>query len=181
MSMTHKTRHSTTAALLFLAPFLSGGCGMFGDGKSDFERQASSKEAAKGWLEEHGAKFEDKQYPQGHAWSVDLTGAELSAETFEKLKHCGYVSELNFSGTSLDDELLAELDDVQITGVLVQLNLSGTQVTDAGIGELKTFGLLMAMDLTGTQVTPAGIEAFKKNRQANETIPAMRKTVAIKQ
>ena len=42
------------------------------------------------------------------------------------------------------------------------LDLSGTQVTDAGLAHLKGLTKLSVLDLRGTQVTDAGVKELKQ-------------------
>ena len=48
-----RVKHAALAAVLLAL----GGCGMFGSGVSDFEKQRQSQEGAMGLLKENGAKF----------------------------------------------------------------------------------------------------------------------------
>jgi hypothetical protein len=157
------------------------GCGMFGDGISDFERQAKSREGCIELLKEQGAKFEQKTYPQGVAWAVDLSGMEITDQTLELLGKVGNLSELNFSGSSISDDQIAELNDINLSGTLLKLDLSKTEITDAGIAEMTRFGFLRELNLTGTKVTSAAIESFKAARKANADIIPMMKEVKVVQ
>ena len=44
---------------------------------------------------------------------------------------------------------------------VITLNLAGTQVTDAGLKELKDFQSLQTLDLRGARVTDAGLKELK--------------------
>src|SRR5438094_747126 len=48
---------------------------------------------------------------------------------------------------------------------VIAVNLAGTQVTDAGLKELKDFKQLTTLDLTFTRVTAAGLKELKELKQ----------------
>ncbi len=170
-------------AAAFAATLLAvSGCGMFGDGVSDFERQRQSQEGSLERLKQQGAKFELKTYPQGVAYSVDLSGIDITDETLELLGKVGHVTELNFSGSSITDDQVAELNDnAEATAFLLKLDLSKTGITDAGIAAMTKFGFLNELNLTGTEVTAAAIDSFKKARTENAAImPSMKNVNVVK-
>jgi hypothetical protein len=166
---------SLAAALLTIC-----GCGMFGGGVSDFERQRQSQEGCIELLKEQGAKFEQKTYTQGVAWAIDLSGMDITDQTLELLGKVGRITELNFTGSSISDDQLAELNDnVEVTAVLRKLDLSKTGITDAGIAAMTKYGFLADLNLTGTEVTAAAIDSFKKARTENPEIMPMMKNVNV--
>ena len=178
--------NSVHSALFVAASFAAtllavSGCGM-GDGMSDFERQSKSRELALDRLKEDGAKFEEKSYPQGVALSVDLSGMDITDETLELLGKIGRVTELNFSGSSISDDQLGELNDsAEMTALLLKLDLSKTGITDAGIARMTKFGFLKDLNVAGSKVTSAAIESFKAARKANPDIMPMMKEVNVVQ
>jgi hypothetical protein len=176
----HKSgRHRIEVAVLAAVLLTPCGCGMFGDGVSDFERQRISREGAADLLKEQGAKFEQKTYPQGVAWAVDLNGMDITDQTLELLGKVGRISELNLSGSSITDDQIAELNDINLSGVMVKLDLSKTGITDAGIAEMTKFGFLKELNLTGTEVTASAIESFQAARKENADIIPMMKNVNV--
>ena len=67
-------------------------------------------------------------------------------------------SKLNLSGTQVTD---SELEDLKGLTNLVELGLSNTQVSDAGLEHLKGITSLESLDLKSTQVTDAGLKHLK--------------------
>ena len=47
-------------------------------------------------------------------------------------------------------------------GNLQSLNLAKTEITDAGLGHLKSLHDLRVVDITGTRVTDAGLDEYRK-------------------
>ena len=65
---------------------------------------------------------------------------------------------LDLGDTQVTDAGLKELKELKN---LTLLDLGGTQVTDAGLKELKDLKNLTSLDLGGTQVTDAGLKELK--------------------
>jgi hypothetical protein len=150
----------------------AAGCdGFRGGGMSEFEKIERAQNAAQQQLEAQGAKFERFYHPEGAAWKVDLRQVpEINDETFSLIEKLDHVAALNFSGTTLDDSHLARLNDVDHYGFIIDLDLSHTGVTDAGIGQLRMMCFLSKLNVTGTKVTAAGLRQLKQNREANTYI-----------
>jgi hypothetical protein len=168
-------------ALLALLAAAALGCSR----QEEALRAIRAKEKAKGdartVLEEQGAKFEEKAYKQGKAWSVDFSGVpQLPEDAFDRLRQIGFITELNFSNTNLTDDQLAKVNDKEIGSLLRKLDLSHTAVTDAGLEKLNDLFILGELDLTGTKCTPAGVQRFQQARSSNTTIPPMFKSVKVK-
>lgn len=176
MRFAGSTLFSVRILFAAIALFVGSGCDLFDDGLSDRERLLKSQDQAVEELKKLGAKLEERKYPQGNAWAVDLSGMTISEATFDLLKKAGHITELNFGGSTITDDYMPKLDDVELTGILLKLNLSKTAVTDQGVGGLKNLMFLRELDLTGTKVTSTGIDRLKKNRQDNSAIsPGMKK------
>ena len=62
------------------------------------------------------------------------------------------------------DESFPRADIPRLLGVpvLKRLDLSGTQITDAGLAYLKDFAELETLDVRNTRVTAAGIQGLQK-------------------
>jgi uncharacterized protein YjbI with pentapeptide repeats len=73
------------------------------------------------------------------------------------LEH-GVVVGVDLSGRQVTD---AGLEHLKGLTSLQDLDLTGTQVTDAGLEHLKALTSLQVLDLSGTQVTDAGLEHLK--------------------
>ena len=159
---------------------LAAGCGSGDSGLSEFDQMQADKSNALESLKSKGAKAAEKSYPQGNAWSIDFSGQTITAETFDQLQNVGYVSELNFSGSTLNDALVPRLNEEGVRAVLIKLDLSKTEVSDAGLAQLKDLNLLRELVLTGSKVTADGVSKFQSARQSNPNIPQMFKNVAVK-
>ena len=102
------------------------GCGLFGpdpDGPGSLAAVAKAGKSAQDALTGAGAKLEQKQYPPGMGWAVDLSGAEVTDETFEALRKLGYVAELNLNGSKVTDAHMKHLNGEGVGSVLINLNL----------------------------------------------------------
>ncbi|GAA4426416.1 hypothetical protein [Bremerella cremea] len=135
--------------------------GCYNDGLSDYERAEQKKTQAKDQLEAIGAKFELKNFPQGDAWAIDLSGQTLNDETFEQLASLGYIVELDLSNTNCNDDHLGVINDTSIRYVLMKLDVSNTEISDHGMEKLKEMYLLKSMNVNGTDVTNSGIKTLK--------------------
>src|SRR5262249_43820445 len=104
---------------------------------------------------------------QGEAFAIGLSGKQISDQTFDNLLQIGNISGLNLSKSNFSDAHAERLN--QVGGCLMNLDLSHTGITDAGVEKLH-LPFLTNLTLTGTQVTPGGIDRFKKNRQNGTNI-----------
>jgi hypothetical protein len=141
--------------------------GCRGDGLSDYDRMKQAQQTAGGSLESQGAKLKEMHYPQGSAWSVNLSGVTITDETIRQVKALGRVSELNLSKSSVTDDQLGLIQQQGLTTLLLKVDLSHTAITDAGLGQLDNLVLLNHLNLTGTKVTPSGVERFRRKHRAN--------------
>lgn len=159
------SRRAAGAAVLALATaVLAPGCSG-GGGKSDYDRMMEAKEGAATSLKGSGAKVEEKQYPVGKGWVVDLHGLTITENLLKEVKQLGNVAELNLSGSSVTDEHLKVMHDLGLHTLLAKLDLSNTAVTDAGLGQLDGCIFLMELNLKGTKVSRPAVEQFKSRRQ----------------
>jgi hypothetical protein len=152
------------SALLTLALAALPGCG----NTTDSAQEAKKKEAIVNSLRENNVTITRKSYPPfGSGYEVGLSGAQLTDDTFAKLKEIQPITELDLSKSSIID---AQMDKVnQIAGVLVRLNLSNTAVTDAGLEKLTNLNRCIYLNLVGTKVTREAVERFKKHH-GNRTL-----------
>ena len=68
---------------------------------------------------------------------------------------------LDVSNTQVTDAGLAAIEEENLERV-VELNLSGTQITDSGIASLSRATSLRKLDLSHTQVTAASLDVLKQ-------------------
>lgn len=133
------------------------------------EAQARAVQAVK----DKGGTAETKNYPPGTGWVVSLSGATINDEDVEHLRAVGEIAELDLSGSTVTDRHLARLVEAEPSGgrpaaMLFRLNLSNTQVTDAGLKELAVLNLLSDLNVKGSKVTEAGIKEFEGSRQGKK-------------
>src|SRR5262245_14671183 len=126
------------------------GCG--NSGPSYLEKEQAARERPTASLKESGAKFTLKQYPNGHsAWAIDMRGMTITDEMLEELKQVGHITELNFTKSTITDQQLAIINQRPISGFLLQLDLSKTGITDAGLDQLTDLGFLMTLTVSETK------------------------------
>lgn len=153
--------------------------GCKGDGLSDFEREQKKKEESINALRDGGAKITEKNYGRrGNGYVVDLSGAQLTDNTFQKLKEMRPLTELDLSKSSLSDDQMDKLNEV--AHLLVKLDLSNTAVTDAGLEKLTNLILCFDFYLAGSKVTQAGAENFTKQRLARPATKVKKMNVHMK-
>jgi hypothetical protein len=149
-----------TASVVLIAS--GSGCGKK-DGPSDYDKLVASKQGAGDVLKAAGAKLQEKKYPIGTAWSVDLQGVQITNEILQNIKQLGNVSELNLSKSSITDEQLGVMYDLGLFTLLNRFDLSSTGITDSGMEKMKGFIFLSHLNLVGTKVTPAAAERFRQS------------------
>jgi hypothetical protein len=157
-----------TACFATLAVILAAGCTQRHE--SDFARVEQARGGALEALKARGAKFESKTYPQGTAWSINMSGLTVTDEMLDQLMMVGNITELNLSKSTVTD---VHMEGVSKIGgkFLMKLDLSQTAVTDAGFEQfMGKMGLLTNLNLTGTKVTPAAVERFKAMRLSQPTL-----------
>jgi hypothetical protein len=148
-----------------LAGALSGlpGCNRDG-GLSHSDRVALERANAATSLGALGVSAEQKKYPQGVAWVVDLSGKEMSDKIVKLILSLGQVTELRLGGSKITDKQLAALSASSSLGLLLKLDISDTPVTDAGLEAVTPLLWLTELNVKGSQVTPSGLANFQKNR-----------------
>jgi hypothetical protein len=158
------------------------GCG---GGHGDHLERYKVEQSAQDALKQQGAKLDYRAYPQmtGSAWAVDLKGAQITDETIQNLDKIGYITEVNFSESTVTDAHLAKFKELNCgDGFLMKLDLSKTSVTDAGLAHMTDYLLIDDLNVQGTSITPEAIAEFKKNRQkANPNLKLFMKPLKVKQ
>jgi hypothetical protein len=162
-------RSSPGRAVLAAVVLAALGCGK-GDGLSDYDRMKQDQQSAADALTSQGGKVKEMHYPQGSAWSVDLSSVTVTDDLLRKVKELGRITELDLSKSTVTDDQLGLLSELGVTTLLLKLDLGNTAITDAGLEKLQNLALLSQMNLTGTRVTPAAVERFKKNRLADTRV-----------
>jgi hypothetical protein len=149
---------------LALLTLTGTGCLKREDPKS-YANKVRNQEDAAAAFRDMGVKLTEKKYPPyGKGWVLNLSGKPISDDVFDRMQRLGNVTDLDLSKTNLTDEQMARLADPAVGGILVNLDVSNTAVTDAGLEKLTNLRFLKSLNLTGTKVTPAAVERFKKSR-----------------
>jgi hypothetical protein len=96
-----------------------------------------------------------------HPLGLKLSGNRIArgAFHFPEPKLGCQLQDLDLSETDASDQTLAELPDAMRS--LFRLDLSGTNVTDAGLEHLLRFEELTTLGLSRTKVTPEGVARLK--------------------
>jgi hypothetical protein len=146
-------------------------CGCGGnDGPSDNDRRLQAIQNAQGDLKSKGAKIEQRTYPIGQAYSVNLTGMQIDDKTLRQVQSLGNVSELNLSKTNLSDDHMGLINELKLCTLCLTIDLSHTAITDAGFQKLENLRFLSNLNLTGTKVSRAAVDAFKKKREGDPSV-----------
>lgn len=171
-------RRAAAAALaVAIALTCAAGCGE-NNGPSDYDKMVAGRKGAADVLAQAGAKVQQKQYPVGQAWVVDLRGLTVTDDLIRRLKELGPVAELDLSRSTVTDDQLGLIKELGLHVLLTRLDLNHTAVTDAGLDRLDGFIFLANLDLTGSKVTRAAADRLK-HRVATD--PKSRiKTVNVK-
>ena len=152
------------AVALFALAALVPACSKPYDGVSDYDREQQAKQAAADAAKSAGLKMTEKTYPLGKAWVVDMKGMTVTEEHFRKLKEAGHVAEIDLSKSTITDDQLGRMRESGVCATLYKLNLSDTGVTDAGLQKLEGLGFLIDLNVRGTKVTQAGADRYKSVR-----------------
>ncbi|QDT52352.1 hypothetical protein Pan44_03620 [Caulifigura coniformis] len=156
------------------------GCGADVDGgPGSYAAAEKMSQSAQEFLKSKGATMTRKRYPPGEAWVIDLSGKEVTDETFDRLQELDHVAELNLSKTSLTDAHMKLINNPEVGGVLVSLDVSNTAVTDAGLKELTTPRFLMKIAVAGSKVSEQGLKQWQADRNANSNVPKGFKVVKV--
>jgi hypothetical protein len=168
MSIEQVQRIRLTATATLVAVVLSG-CSK-GDGKSDYDRMMENKQGAATSLASSGAKVQEKQYPIGKGYVVELRNLPITDDLLREVKRLGNIAELDLSRSTVTDDHLKLMHELGLHTLLAKLDLSHTAVTDAGLAHLEGCLFLMELNLSGTKVTPGAVGQFKKAREADPKV-----------
>lgn len=166
--------------LVALLGLTAAGCGPDVDaGPGSYAASQKTQQSAEEFLKSKGATLTRKHFPPGDAWVVDLSGKEVTDETFQKLLELDHVAELNLSGTAVTDAHMKLLNDPEIGGLLTVLDISKTGITDAGLKEFKIARFLMNLSIGGSKITDAGLKAWQADRRADGAVTSQFKNPKI--
>ena len=158
-----------------------GACSLGSGGLPERERIELDRLAAVEELKKNGATVEERKYPGfGDAWSVNLSGATITDETFDRLEESSPVSELILAGSTVNDAHAERISSLRVGSTLRKLDLSKTEFTDAGLAQLKNLTVLAELNVTGTKVTKAATDKFQKDRNENPSTLPWARRVTIK-
>lgn len=115
------------------------------------ERYAE-QQAFVNWLRQLGATVREESID----WLTQSIGSDF-AQILER------VVSISFAGKPIGDDLLQQLAQHEsMLSALHSLDLSGTQITDAGLLELRVFPSLRVLNLSNTTVTAAGLQVLDR-------------------
>ena len=129
-----------------------------------------SKQATATSLASSGAKVQEKQYPIGKGYVVDLRGLTITDDLLREVKKLGNIAELDLSRSTITDDHLKLMHELGLHTLLAKLDLSHTAVTSAGLDHLAGCIFLSELNLSGTKITPAAVSQFKKAREADPKV-----------
>jgi hypothetical protein len=151
--------------------FVFAGCSKGRKGVSEYQVMRDEQEKVASQLRDKGMVVESRKYPQGDAWAITLKDAEINDEVFGRMKKVGHITELDLSGSTITDDQMAKINDMEVGALLLILDLSNTQISDAGLDKVEDLLLLRTLRLKGTKVTDEGVQRFLDKRQSNKKIP----------
>lgn len=154
---------------LAAAVLASAGCGG-SNGPSDYDKKVEAEKGAADSLAGAGVKTQQKSYPLGQAWVVDMTGVTVTDDLLTKVQALGKVAEIDLKNSTVTDAHLAKMHELGLHVLLNKLDLSNTGITDAGLEQLDGNLFLAELNLTKTKVTAAGVDQFLKKRAASPTV-----------
>jgi hypothetical protein len=110
-----------------------------------------------------------------NGWLIQLPGADISDDLIAKMiEHTRdqAVFQLNFSGSKITDAQLAALDVGKVLQKTVELDLSNTAITDAGLDKLQNFYCITELKLKGSSATKAAATRMGERKIASPITPA---------
>jgi hypothetical protein len=155
------------------------GCGQ-GGGPSDYDKMVQAKQNTATSLAAAGVKTQEKQYPIGTGWVVDMKGVAVTDDLLRQVKGLGSVAELDLSKSTVTDQHLALMREIELYVLITRLDLSHTAVTDAGIDQMGGFIFLSELNLAGTKVTPAAVDRLKAKIRGDHKARLTNPTVKLK-
>lgn len=167
-----------TLTLASVLAIILSGCGGY-NGPSEYDKLKQKEQGFAGIIAAAGgsAVKEGKAMHgfQMTGWSIDLANADINETLIAKIIEVAQndpVFQLNFSGSNITNEQLEELDSGSVLQKTVDLNLSKTSITDAGLDTLNNLFCLTTLNLKESGATAAGAKRLGDRKIANPTTPA---------
>ena len=167
---------AVVAGLLLAA--VAAGCKKY-DGISDYDRAQMAQKQGLDTIVAQGGKTERKNHGLGDGWAIHLPGKPITDETLAAIRQAEKISELHLGRSTVTDAQILSLCEGEALNQLVALDVSHTAVSDAVLDKLAAIQFLGHLNVTGSKVTQAGLGRFKQSRQANPKIPDMTKAPKI--
>jgi|GEM_PF-2234498 len=165
-----RLRYQIGAGLSQMPFILLLGCGVNPGSAPTAQDMIAAQAAAVSTLNAKGT-VEEKSYPLGKGYAVDLSRATITDEDLRHLKTLATVAELNLSGSTISDEQFAKLAWTEYRmNVLYKIDISETQISDAGLRDVADLNLLAEVKAKGSKISDAGVKAFKDAR-AGKKLP----------
>lgn len=173
------TVRSLLAASLLLA--LPAGCSRY-SAVSEYDQVQNDRKSFEQNIASIGGKMEMKPYKVANfsasAWNLNLANATIPDDLITQMSGKGYLAEVDLSKSSITDSQLLKMDELKLLQFTMNLDLSGTAVSDESFSKLKNLRAVKKITLKGAKVTKAGADAFRKAYLASpNTIPVFKKPV----
>ena len=174
----HPCSSVVTLTVASVLAIILSGCGGY-NGPSEYDKLKQKEQgfaeiiaAAGGSAVKEGKAMHGFQMT---GWSIDLANADINDTLVAKIIEVAQndpVFQLNLSGSNITNEQLEELDSASVLQKTVDLNLSKTSITDAGLDTLHNLFCLTTLNLKESGATTAGAKRLGDRKIANPTTPA---------
>ncbi|MFN9974548.1 MAG: hypothetical protein ACK58T_32120 [Phycisphaerae bacterium] len=155
------------------------GCGSGYSGPSEYEQYQKKRMGFVETIQSLGGKAEyGEKSMHGFrmsGWLIQLPGADVSDELISQIiEHTRdqAVFQLNFSGSKITDAQLVALDAGKVLQKTVELDLSNTAITDAGLDKLQRLYCLSELKLKGTSASKSAATRLGDRKIASPITPA---------
>jgi hypothetical protein len=169
--------HCSLALSLFAA-----GCSDDSAAQSQYEQTKNAEQSFVDQFVAAGgtAKFEGRSLVQGKVegagWFIDLSGDTIPDELIDAMverRKNDMFFDLNFSGSTLTDDQLAKLDAGNVLDYTYVLDLSNTQVSDAGLDKCTHLYILSELKIKGSKITKEGADRLGERKVKDPLTPSM--------
>lgn len=164
---------SSAAAVLFLL----AGCGFY-EGKSEYQKVKEEEQSFSDLVAAAGGSAHKKAVSvpgfQNMGWIIELSGARITEELIEKMIEFNKrapVLQLDLSGSTISDAQLAQLDKNDVLQKVYTLNLKNTAITDDGLDSISDFYVIHELWLQGTTVTTDAVQRLGDKQLAQKHTP----------
>lgn len=169
---------SATVAVVACTAISLAGCGGY-SGTSEFEKFEKKNQSLSDVFTAAGgsAKREGKTLHgyQMAGWMIDLSKAEITDQLLDHMITIAKddpVFQLNLSGSKITDDQLVKLDEGKVLQKTVDMDLSNTAITDAGLDKIANMYCITTLNLKGSKATMEGARRLGARKIANPTTPA---------